>query len=69
VEDFINEQGKMKTKFSLDRKVELKKSFKLSPQILVRVVTKFAKTFCRFCMARMNVSEMQQIFNKIFYSV
>ncbi len=56
-------------KFGLDRMAELKKSFKLYRQILVRAVTGVAKNFIKFCMAWTKVSEIQQIFNKIFKSV
>jgi hypothetical protein len=53
-------------KFSLDRKAVFKKFFKLYCQILERVLTKVAVNFVHFCMASMKISEMQQIFRKIF---
>ncbi len=53
-------------KFGVDRMAEFKKSFKHYRQILVRFVTKVAKNFIKFCMAWTKVSEIQQIFNKIF---
>ncbi len=56
------------TKFGLDQKIELKNFQSLPPNFRESLNKSYIK-FRPFCMASIKVSEMRQIFNKIFKSV
>jgi hypothetical protein len=66
---FCSGTGQNSMKLGLDRKVEFEKSLKFYRQILVRVLAKVALNFVNFAWHGQKVSEIQQIFDKLFKTV
>ncbi len=67
-ERFHSRMRQNKTQFGLYQKVEIKKSFKLYCQILVRVTTKVAKNFIHFARHRQSLPQSrapEKFFNRV----